>query len=109
MRTKFIINSDRIFFVILLLAFSFLILKSGYSQKNVINNNPGSSDYRILNSTESFIEIEFYPSYVSETDFVNSISNNSLYGSPDVKIRSFPLYFPGSTGNRAEIIDSKYD
>lgn len=109
MRLKFIIHSNRIFFLFLQLVFSFLILKAGYSQKNVVNNNAGNSDYRILNSTESYIEIEFYPSYVSETDFANSISNNSLYGSPDVKLRSFPLFFPGSTGNRAEIIDSKYE
>ena len=102
-------HSNRFSFIFIQLIIFILLLNTGFSQKNETIVNAPVSDFRVLNSTESYIEIEFYPSYKSQTDFTNSISNNSLYGSPDVKIRSFPLYFPGNSGNIVEIVDSKYE
>lgn len=109
MKKIIIMHSNRILFIPLLLIITLLLINTGYTQKNSFVSNENTPDYKILNSTESFIELEFFPSYISQTDFVNSISNNSLYGSPDVKLRSFPLYFPGKSGNTVEIIDSKYE
>ncbi len=79
-----------------------------FSQK--INSNSKEKeapDYKIINSTESFIELEFYPSYLDDFDFLNSITNVTDYGSPDLKVRSFPVYFPVMQNNRVEIIDTK--
>ncbi|HMQ68687.1 MAG TPA: type IX secretion system sortase PorU [Ignavibacteria bacterium] len=66
------------------------------------------SDYRILTSNESYIEIEFTPDYKGDLDFNNSVSNVSNYGDPDILFRTFPVFFPGTTGNTAEVTDSRY-
>ncbi|MDQ3021884.1 MAG: type IX secretion system sortase PorU [Bacteroidota bacterium] len=87
---------------------TFIFIKTLPAQKNTerIDFTP---DYKIINSTQSYIELEFYPQYNSDIDFMNSISNPKEYGSPDVKLRSFPIYFPTNSNNRVEIIDSKYE
>ncbi|HMS33467.1 MAG TPA: type IX secretion system sortase PorU [Ignavibacteria bacterium] len=109
MKKKNEIHSNRISFIFFQLIIFIFFLNTGFSQKNESSVNTAVSDFRVLNSTESYIEIEFNPSYTSQTDFANSISNNSLYGSPDLKLRSFPLYLPGNSGNIVEIVDSKFE
>lgn len=66
-------------------------------------------DYKIINSNESFIEIEFMPVYKNEIDFENSLSSAELKGRPDLKFRSFPLILPTPNGrNRIEITDANF-
>lgn len=71
------------------------------------NIQPGD-DFRIIGSTNSYIEIEFNPIYLSAFNFVGAVSRSTV-GSPDVKFRSFPLFLPGATNNRIEILDYKYE
>lgn len=86
----------------------FLMIFNGFLKAQLKNAEPDNIiDYKVLNSNESFIEIEFSPNYTNEIDFQNSIGNSKQYGIPDVKFRSFPLYFPSENNPRVEIVDSK--
>jgi len=68
-----------------------------------------SPDYKIIISNESFIELEYYPDYKKDYDFKNSSSNTTGYGHPNIRNRTFPVYFPVNINNRVEVIDSKYE
>lgn len=89
--------------------FAILFINDILAQKKTLPEAAELADFRIVNSTVSFIEIEFYPNYVSNIDFSNSISNNKEYGSPDVKFRSLPLFFPEKSNSAIQITDSKYE
>lgn len=68
------------------------------------------SDFKIIASTNTYIEIEFTPVYTGDgLNFVKGFSNTSKIGYPDVKYRSFPIYLPGPVNNRLEILDYKYE
>ncbi|MEO6694291.1 MAG: C25 family peptidase propeptide domain-containing protein, partial [Ignavibacteria bacterium] len=112
-------NFIKLFIIII---FSTLVYDDAASQKSDIpltkslqNNNISKDeekvipDHKILSSTESFIEIEFYPQFTKEFDFLNSVGSTDKMGSPDIKMRSFPIYLPVNTNNRVEILDEKYE
>ena len=109
MYTKKLISTKKSFFCPLFIFIFFLIFNSGYSQRSETSTNEITSDYRILNSTESYIELEFYPNYSSNLEFDQGIGTDRKYGSPDLKLRSFPVFFPGNSKNSVEIIDMKYE
>ncbi len=90
------------------LSLLFLFISSGFAQRVDKTESKVISDYRILTSNESYIEIEFTPDYKGDLDFNNSVSNVSNYGDPDILFRTFPVFFPGTTGNTAEVTDSRY-
>ncbi|HMR40124.1 MAG TPA: type IX secretion system sortase PorU [Ignavibacteria bacterium] len=85
-----------------------MFISSGFAQRVDKTESKVISDYRILTSNESYIEIEFTPDYKGDLDFNNSVSNVSNYGDPDILFRTFPVFFPGTTGNTAEVTDSRY-
>ncbi|MBL8007129.1 MAG: type IX secretion system sortase PorU [Ignavibacteria bacterium] len=66
-------------------------------------------DYKIISSGESFIEIEYSPVFEGKSGFLNAADGNFPKGSPDIKVRSFPLFFPSGNISRAEITDSRYE
>jgi len=86
----------------------FLLSQSTYSQQ-LPTKEKQNADFRVLSSTESFVELEYYPQYTSNLNFANGVNSASKYGSPDLEYRSFPVFFPGKNSNRVEIIDSKYE
>ncbi|MEP7146688.1 MAG: C25 family peptidase propeptide domain-containing protein, partial [bacterium] len=102
------LSPAKILYYILHLFLISLFVNAGYSQNKTNEIKNLSSDYKILNSNESFIELEFYPEFKTNSDFTNAVSNTSRYGVPDVRFRSFPVYFPGTLSNRVEITDSKF-
>lgn len=64
-------------------------------------------DFKILSSTSSYIELEYYPSVVSEQklfsngeyfstfEFLNGVDNDiTKSGSPDLKFRNFSVFLP---------------
>lgn len=105
--SKIIKNSNFVLFQCLILFI--LLIQKGYSQKQIPEIKPETPDFKIITSTETFIELEFTPVYSDNLDFTNSLSNSEKYGSPDVKYRSFPVFFPGKTRNTLQILDSKYE
>ncbi len=68
-----------------------------------------SPDFRIIVSNESFIEIEFTPDFKKNYDFSNSQNSNIAKGNPDLKVRSFPLFFPTDKKNKIEILESRFE
>ena len=70
-------------------------------------------DYKIISSNQNYIEIEFTPQYVSSSngkyDFTGSLFNGNKFGQPDLRFKSFPVYFTSQNNNKVEIIDSKYE
>ncbi len=113
----------KIFFTIISIL---LISNSGFSQdkrssdtRDTNPNKEGSfipnpdipfTDYKIIASTNAYIEIEFTPLYTGEGfNFVNGSSNTNKVGYPDTKLRSFPIFVPGPLNNRIEILDYKYE
>ncbi len=109
MNKKNIIISNKPVYYNLILIIFVLSLNSGFSQRIQEKSEVAVSDYKIINLTESSIELELYPKYTDDVDFEMGISNDSKYGSPDIKIRTFPVFFPGSSKNRVEIVDMKYE
>lgn len=109
MNSQFNIQIKQIYTFIHILLIT-LIFNTSFAQRssNDTRSETKAPDYKILNSTESFIEIEFYPAFTKDNDFENSISHVMSIGNPDVRYRSFPFFFPVSKGNRVEVIDSKY-
>lgn len=92
--------------------FCFLIINSlsriTYSQKKSVPDNE-TSDFRILASNESFIEIEYKPDFKNDFDFSNSQNSNIAKGNPDMKVRSFPVFLPAEKSNRIEILESRFE
>lgn len=67
-------------------------------------------DFKIIASTQSYIEIEFTPQFVKDSyDFKYAQADGKKYGEPDLRFRAFPLYLTSQQNNRIEIVDSKYD
>ncbi|MBS1516491.1 MAG: type IX secretion system sortase PorU [Bacteroidetes bacterium] len=123
MKNNPIISLGRFLTPVLILFISVLLPALSYSQKSGIISPDTKSvksavidssdveivDFNVINSNESFIEIEFRPVYKTQTDFANSIGAVDLKGSPDVKFRAFPVFLTTSKGNnRVEIIDAAY-
>ncbi|MBK8552039.1 MAG: type IX secretion system sortase PorU [Ignavibacteria bacterium] len=103
-----IIISNPVYLTIPLLLF-FAVFNFAFSQTKDALDTDAKPDYKIINSTETFIELEFYPKYSSDVEFEQGTGYSSKYGSPDVKMRSFPVFFPGNSKNRVEVVDMKYD
>src|SRR4030095_848182 len=85
------------------------------TSSNFLENKP---DYRIINSNSSYIEIEFYPSHITNQkvtynaqtfevyDFQNSVSNDlTLAGNPDVRFRIFSIAIPSELNNTVQVTD----
>ena len=75
-------------------------------------------DYKIISSTPSYLEIEYYPDFkeqqkikyngeeFSEVNLEKGVDNGiKSAGEPDVKSRYFPVIFPGQNNNTVKIID----
>src|SRR4051812_37979032 len=89
-----------------------VITKSPTDSKTVNPTKEESKvpDFKILASTQSYIEIEFTPQYInSNFDFNNSQVNGKKYGEPDLRFRSFPVYLTSQINNKIEIVDSKFE
>lgn len=89
--------------------FTFLLVNSGTAQRVDRQETVKQPDYKILSSNESYIEIEFTPDYTGDLNFENSVGNTNTYGDPNILFRTFPVFFPGASGNTAEVVDSKYE
>jgi hypothetical protein len=75
------------------------------------------TDYKIISSNSSYLEIEFYPESITDQklninvesfdiyDFENSFSNDIASGSPDIKFRIFPVALPSDFNNSVQVID----
>ena len=94
-------------------------------QKNSEIVQPGTNpvslngaDYKIINSTPSYLEIEYYPyfeepgkvKYNGEEFSVVNLAKGvdkglKSAGEPDVKTRYFPVMFPGRNNNTVTIVD----
>lgn len=113
------IRSNTIYYYspILFLLFSLILIRPLHSQKSerVTNQKVNqvskevSPDFKILNSSAGGIELEFVPDYSDNFDFENSVSDINKYGSPDVKFRSFPVFFPDNKSYRVEVVDARYE
>lgn len=68
-----------------------------------------SSDYKVTASNSNFFEVEFYPQYISNINFVNSDFDFDKKGSPGLGFRAFPLFLSSDKNCRTEIIEIKYD
>ena len=81
------------------------------TEKNLVkvSNYDNPTDYKVISSTNSFVEFEFTPKYTSATEFLNAAHNSSLTGKPDLGSRNFSVVTPGEINNRIEIIDIKYE
>ncbi|CAN5410026.1 type IX secretion system sortase PorU [soil metagenome] len=77
-------------------------------------------DFKITGSTDSYIEIEFTPQYITANplnksgdirqnfiSFLHENINGDKPGSPDVRSRSFPVFLPSEINN-VQILDAKY-
>jgi len=74
-----------------------------------IKNYESTKDFKITVSNSSFLEIEFYPKYLSDSyDFENALRNSDKFGEPDIGFRLFPVILPTLKNNRVEVIDYKY-
>lgn len=75
-------------------------------------------DFRIIATGPTYLEIEYTPAGISENKFSFNGENFSvieflfgldkplnLSGSPDLKYRSFPVFFPSENNNTVQIID----
>ncbi|MBS1552236.1 MAG: hypothetical protein JST15_09245, partial [Bacteroidetes bacterium] len=91
---------------ILLLSATFSRFSSGQKDDKSGNISP---DFRIIVSNESFIEIEFTPDFKKNYDFYNSQNSSIAKGNPDLKVRSFPLFFPTDKKNKIEILESRFE
>jgi len=86
---------------------TFLLINTGFAQRAEKEEIKEFSDYKIISSNQAYIEIEFTPQYKGNLDFNNSVSNVNNYGDPDILFRTFPVFFPGASGNTAEVVDSR--
>jgi hypothetical protein len=104
-----------------------LFLQTSYSQstsnRGIITGQNFTSqenlpDYKVIASTSSYIELEFYPGYSQpekikfnneefvRLGFTNSASDDvQKSGKPDIPFRVFPVILPSEEGNRIEIIE----
>ena len=77
-----------------------------------------SVDYKVISSTSSYIEIEFYPNFhASEKITYNNQTFSRIdfdfadakgmkeFGQPDIRWRIFPIIFPSTDNNSVSIID----
>jgi hypothetical protein len=84
----------------------------------VSRSGSNTLDYKVISSTASYIEIEFYPvfhkpqqvKYNNQTYSVLSFDLSAgkdikEAGQPDIKWRIFPLIFPSTDGNTVSVID----
>jgi hypothetical protein len=75
-------------------------------------------DYKIISSTASYVEIEYYPAKVERIDMESGGERFSHYefdlgheknmtfaGSPDLRYRSFAIMLPSEKNNSVQIID----
>lgn len=97
---------------LLIFIFNLLILSSfsrfTLGQRNEVSSE-NISDFRITVSNESFIEIEFSPDFKKDYDFSNSQRGNITKGNPDLKMRSFPVFFPTDKASRIDILESRFN
>ena len=97
---------------LLIFIFNLLILTSfshiALGQRNEVSAE-SNSDFRITVSNESVIEIEFLPVFKNDYDFSNSQRSNITKGNPDLKVRSFPVFFPTDKAGRIEILESRFN
>lgn len=77
-----------------------------------------TSDYKIIGSTSSYIEIEYYPAELSPREIKSGSEKFTIFefdqglakglmssGSPDVRFRSFGIMLPSDRNNSVQIID----
>ncbi len=105
---------------------AFVLLSFGiFSQQENINSfedfNYSGTDYKIINSNSSFLELEYIPEYLNEQtvnynndrfsiyNFKNSATRkNAKEGTPDLRRRIFPVFFPSLEKNSIQIIEVQY-
>lgn len=66
-------------------------------------------DYKIISSDSKGIELEYVPVYDNDINAINTSSDVSHPGAPEVSYRSFPIFLPSENGNSIEIIDIQYE
>jgi hypothetical protein len=94
------------------------VLKNTTSQVNFSDELGFSSDYKIIASTDSYLEIEFFPQYTIPEKilyknesflrlaFENSKPNDlTKSGEPDAVSRVFAVILPAEEGNSVRILD----
>lgn len=75
-------------------------------------------DFKIISSNSSYIEFEYYPSGINEQKMESNGEYFSIYefqsglekdiskaGSPDLRYRSFSVFFPSERNNSLQIVD----
>jgi hypothetical protein len=86
---------------------SLAVCLSAFSQEKTVKNDV-LTDYKIIASNNSYIEIEYYPKYLNKNNDFYLALNKNKPGEPDLKVRSFSVIFPSSINNTAEILDYRY-
>lgn len=96
-------------------------VKNTYSETNTnpvnfLLDGQNQPDYRIIASTGSYLEIEFYPKYIKpekikynneefiRLNFENGFSDNNP-GKPDILGRVFNVILPSEKGNSVSVVD----
>ena len=88
-----------------------------FGQSKILKDKT-TPDYRIIQSNESFIELEYYPRYTgsktvvsggasfNSVDFDNSeTANQTEISHPELKRRAFSVFLPGVENNSAVVVD----
>jgi len=84
------------------------------------DNLPVENDFKIIASTSSYIELEYYPSfqqaqkvtYNGQTYFIVNLYNEvdkgpQFVGQPDIRSRVFPVIFPSANNNTVTILEAE--
>lgn len=93
--------------------------KTSTLNQNTVNLEPDkTSDYKIISSNSSYIELEFYPNFqpqekvkyngqeFSRINFENGLDKDiKSAGEPDIESRYFPVIFPSQNNNTVEVLD----
>ena len=100
------------------LALLIFILPFHLFGQSKISKDKTVPDYRIIQSNESFIELEYYPHYTqgrsivaggvnfNSVDFDNSeTANQTEVSHPELKLRAFSVFLPGMENNSAAVVD----
>ena len=67
------------------------------------------SDYKLLSSGNSSVEVEYTPVYTSSTEFRSVVHSSGDYGKPDIGSRNFPIFSPSDRNNILDIYDVIYE
>ncbi len=100
------------FGIFITLAVFFSVLSS-YAQQNSRSdeqkNKTYISDYKLLSSGNSSVEVEFTPVYTSSTEFRSAVHSSGDYGKPDIGSRNFPVFSPSDRNNILDIYEVTYE